>query len=233
MDWSDAQFRSQRFWASSFYHGGLLMASPTKYQEVVTATNYALTAEDGTPFSVFLRFDGTDDSMATGNIDFTGTDKMSVFAGVRKLSDGGSASIVDLYSGGVSSFTVRAPSSAAPNYNATITSTAGIFESGDATTFAAPITSTLSAIFDRAALTDATRSALRVNGSAKTLTFGSNGAPASQNFSNAPLYVGSRTGTSFRFNGRLYSLVVCGKLASAAEIASTEAWVNQKTRAFA
>ena len=35
----------------------------------------------------YLAFDGTEDFLRTNNIDFTATDKVSVFAGVRKLSD--------------------------------------------------------------------------------------------------------------------------------------------------
>jgi hypothetical protein len=53
------------------------------------------------------------------------------------------------------------------------------------------------------------------------------------NFGNYPLYIGSRGGTTLRYNGRLYSLVVLGRTATAAEITNTETWVNGKTYAYA
>ena len=52
------------------------------------------------------------------------------------------------------------------------------------------------------------------------------------NYGNYPMYIGARAGTSLWFNGRLYGLVVAGKAASVSEIASTEAWLNQKTGAY-
>ena len=70
---------------------------------------------------------------------------------------------------------------------------------------------------------------LRINGSQASSSSGDQG---SGNYGNYALYIGASAGTSLFFNGRLYGLVVAGKQASASEIASTEAWLNQKTGAY-
>jgi hypothetical protein len=59
------------------------------YQRVNTATDY-----DTAGFPHYLRFDGVDDFLQTSSINFTSTDKMTVFAGVRKLSDAAASALV-------------------------------------------------------------------------------------------------------------------------------------------
>src|SRR5690606_10505501 len=44
----------------------------------------------------FLHFDGVDDFMQTASADFTGTDEVTVCAGVRKLSDVATGVLFDL-----------------------------------------------------------------------------------------------------------------------------------------
>ena len=92
--------------------------------------------------------------------------------------------------------------------------------------YASPITNIVTGIGDISGASVV----LRLNASQAASNAASQGTG---NYGNYPLYIGRRGGTSLPYNGRLYSLVVCGKLASAAEITATEAWVNQKTRAFA
>jgi hypothetical protein len=67
------------------------------YQRVNTATDY-----DTAGFPMYLSFDGVDDWLVTPSIDFTGTDKMTVLAGVRKLSDARGI-VVELNDGSVGS----------------------------------------------------------------------------------------------------------------------------------
>ena len=195
------------------------------YQRVNTATDY-----DYAGFPPYLKFDGTDDSMATGSIDFTGTDKMFVAAGVRKLSDAASAILLEYsndinnYAGTFGMYPQGIGASAAY-----ISGSRGTVYSGSnfatATPFNAPITNVVTSIC--AISTD--KNILRING---TQAASSTADQGTGNYGNYPLYIGRRGGSTLPFNGRLYSLVVCGKLASAAEITATEAWVNQKTRAF-
>ena len=60
------------------------------YQRVTTSTDY-----DTVSYPFFLRFDGVDDFLVTNSIDFTATDKMTVAAGVRKLSSAASSADVE------------------------------------------------------------------------------------------------------------------------------------------
>jgi hypothetical protein len=53
------------------------------------------------------------------------------------------------------------------------------------------------------------------------------------NYGNHALYIGRRGGSSFPFNGHLYSLIVRGALSDAAQIAAAETYVNSKTKAYA
>jgi len=53
---------------------------------------------------------------------------------------------------------------------------------------------------------------------------------ATGNFGNYPLYIGSRGGSALRFNGRIYSLIVRGKLPDTDEQRDqTETYVAGKT----
>ena len=195
------------------------------YQYVNTPTDY-----DSSPdWPRYLRFDGIDDGMVTGTIT-PGTDKVQVFAGVRKLSDVGFAPFLELsaaiFNG---SFNLSAPGGA---NSATFgfasrgsTATAGIANSP--TTFSAPITAVLCGIGS----ISEDISNLQINGIAS----GSGAADqGTGNYLSYPLYIGRRGGTSNPFNGCLYPLIVrFGPTLTAEQIAQTETWVNSKTRAYA
>lgn len=210
------------------------------YQRVNTATDY-----DYAGFPPYLKFDGVDDSMATGSIDFTGTDKMSVFAGVRKLSDAAVSVIVEHgVAGSAAGYfqpKVISINASSTLYDASGRTYSSVIRDGDTTDtnsaavgiapYAAPSTDVLAIQLDRAQTTAANEIRWRRNASNVSGVVPTDTNP-SGNFAAYPLYIGRRGGTTLPFNGRLYSLVVCGKLASAAEIASTETWVNGKTKAF-
>ena len=179
----------------------------------------------------YLSFDGTDDGMATPSIDFTGTDKMTVWAGVRKLSDAARGLLVELsasFTGVPGSFDIEAPSATLGDryYFGLNSSAVAVVAS---TGFAAPLTSVLSCAYDIAGATVADEVKPRVNGVAIA---GSAGAAGTGNFSNSALYIGRRGGASLPFNGRIYQLIVRGAASNDGQIAATEAWVNGKTRAY-
>jgi hypothetical protein len=188
------------------------------YQRVAAATDY-----DTSGFPLYLKFDGTDDSLATASIDFSATDKMSVFAGVRKLSDAATGMVMEM---GTGNPYVTAPETSV-NYGVRV----GSFVGYNPATFTAPITNVISIGMDRAATTNATAAAVRINTAINTAS-PSGTPPVGGNYSNAPMYIGRRAGTSLPFNGRLYSLIVRGAQSTDAQIASTETWVNGKTKAY-
>jgi len=174
-----------------------------------------------------LLFDGVDDFLQTPSIDFSTTNKMTVFAGVRKLSDAAVGVIAELTvdSNSNPAFALFAPSGAgvaAYNFRSRGTLSAG---ATSATSFAAPITNVLTGIGD----ISGDSSIIRVNGALSGNSASDQGAG---NYSNAVIYIGRRAGTSLPFSGRLYSLIVRGAATTAADITATETWVNSRTGAY-
>jgi hypothetical protein len=71
---------------------------------------------------------------------------------------------------------------------------------------------------------------LRVNSTATTNAIGTKGTG---NFGNHPLYIGSRGGTTFPFNGRLYSLIIRGAATPDSQLAAVERYIDdQMTRSI-
>jgi hypothetical protein len=192
------------------------------YQRIAAATDY-----DTTGFPIYLAFDGSDDSLATAAIDFSATDEMSVFAGVRVLGVATQGIVVEhsaIVGSNAGTFALSAPGSALNNF--AFYSRGSIITAGGATaSLAAPVTAVLFGSGDIS--NDAT--SIRVNGAA-----GSGGVAdqGTGNYTSQITYIGSRAGSSLRFNGRLYSLIVRGKTSTADEITAAEAWVNSKTGAY-
>jgi hypothetical protein len=191
------------------------------YQRVNTATDY-----DSSGFPLYLLFGGTQ-AMSTGSIDFTATDKMSVFAGVRKLVDatGTIAELSASVSANNGAFACFAPQgTAVPGYffrsKGTLTGTAEVL-----TGYAAPITNVFTGIGD----ISGDSALLRLNG---TQVASDSANQGTGNFGTYPLFIGARNNSSLWLNGHIYSLIIQGAAASATQLASTEAWVNQKTKAY-
>ena len=208
-----------------------LGSTDTAYQKVTNA--YDIT-ESGVATCHYVQYDGSDDSMSTSAIDFTATDKMSVFAGVRKLSNTGTGMVVEL---GPVTADVRSFNFAAPNGGSNyalgllqrVTSPA-LYATGWAAPFVAPTTNVVTGIFDWAGVGDAGKIVGRVNAAAQTLDFTNrNGTLTAGNFGNLPLYIGRRNNATLPFNGKDYGIIVVGKAASAGEITDTETWLAAKT----
>jgi hypothetical protein len=195
-----------------------------EYQRVNTATDY-----DTAGFPMYLRFDGSDDFMQTNSIDFTATDKMTVFAGVRKFSDAGVANVLcELSSSRISNngaFTINAPGGGSTQYLFASKGTSDALAATTLAVYAAPITNTLTAFGNISGAS----TILRINGTQAASPGTSQGTG---NYGNHPLFIGSRAGTTLPFNGRLTQLIIRGAQTSDPLIASTEAFVNSKTKAF-
>jgi hypothetical protein len=196
-----------------------LGSTATDYQRV--GSTYDVT-EAGQADNYHLVFDGVDDSMVTPTIDFTGTDEMSVFAGVRKLSDAATGVVAELGTdvGGVNgSFALYAPGAVAADYRL---SSRGTTTRTIVLSQAAPDTAVLAGKADISGpFIDLSR-----NGVSVTQNTADQGTG---NYANLPLYIGSRAGTSARFNGHLYSLLVRGALTADNLLNQTETYVASKT----
>lgn len=173
--------------------------------------------------TTYASADGFDDSAETAAIDLTGIDNVTVVAGVRKLSDAGESNVVSFgNSGGLNgTFSLKAPSSAAANYAMAARGTSSVTVA--ATTYASPHTAVLTGAVD----ISAPLTSIRVNGAitSSAVSLGTG------NMSSQILYVGRR-GTSAPFNGRIYRILVIGRLLTADELLIAEAWANETTGAY-
>lgn len=188
------------------------------YQRVNTATDY-----DTAGFPHYLKFDGIDDSLSTNSIDFTATDKMTVCAGVRKLSDAAQGILVELSSSTAAnngSFDIRAPIGAA-DYGFRSKGTA-LVSAPSLAAYAAPTTNVLTGIGN----ISGDQAILRVNGTQAASNTADQGAG---NFGNYPLYIGRRNGASLPFKGHIYSLIVRGAQTDDAHLTHAEKYLAYKS----
>lgn len=197
------------------------------YQRVTTSTDY-----DTTNFPLYLRFDGVDDFLSTSSINFTITNKMSVFAGMRDLGSN-TSSVFELsaVANNNSGSFVLYGKAAVNGDNAFGMNTGAVYgyrQTGAPAAF--PATNVVSiALAGNGNIS--TGVFPRINTNVPSLT--NFGAIGTGNFGNYPLYIGRRGGSSLPFNGRIYSLIVSGAATDAATITQTETWVNSKTKAYA
>jgi uncharacterized membrane protein len=174
----------------------------TPYQRVTNAFDVT---EAGQRDCYGVRADGTDDFYTTaGNVDFSGTDKVTVFAAVRRLSDVLRGTIVNngTGAGDDNTFQLRGPRADANSDTLFLsrgTSAASVVSSNPA-----PHTGIFTAIGD----ISAPLSQLRLNGVVVDTNTSSQGTG---NYSNLQLTILTQTsGSSRNFNGDLYALVVAG-----------------------
>jgi hypothetical protein len=194
------------------------------YQRVNTSTDY-----DSVGFPVYIKPNGSNQFMQTNSINFSSTDKMTVWQGVRKLSDAGTSVVTELsatINTNNGSFVLYAPSTGGgANYQFV---TKGTFiASSTATGYAAPTTSVVTGLADIPSAVAA--STIRVDGVIKQVT----GATAGTgNFGNYPAYFYARAGTGLFFGGHDYGSIARGAASTAAQIANGETYINKLTKAF-
>ena len=196
------------------------------YQSITTATSY-----NAVGFLPYLAFNGTSSAMATAAIDLSATNKMSVFNGVTQ-----SASVASTVATLGTSTTT--PGMFLQWMNSTVSNEIEWFATGNTTPIeirengvqTPPYTRVVTSTADLTQVTATTSLALRINGAAAAVTgIGTPGGVGT--FANAALSIGAFNGANF-LNGNLYGLIVRGASSTAAEIASTESWMNARTGAF-
>jgi hypothetical protein len=200
-----------------------IAASATPYQRVNTASDY-----DAVGFPHFLKFDGIDDSLSTGSINFTSTDKMSVFAGtlintlstqmLNEFGAGGGAESGSYYVA-VDAVTGGTGYNAVSHGSALLAANQGAKSSPTAV----GVRNVVTALFN----ISGDLSIVRKNAAAGVNGIGDQGTG---NFANKALNIGARNnGASLFFNGHIYSLIVRGAQSTDAEITSTEKFIAGKT----
>ena len=199
-----------------------LGSTATAYQRVGTAFDVT---EAGVPTVHYVQYDGTDDSFSTSSINFTATDKMSVFAGVRKLSDAAQSIFVELSdstSTNNGSFRMTFPGTSGVGNYGWLSKGTLISANSSASVFPSPITNVVTGLAD----ISGDSATLRING---TLSFQNPTDQGTGNYGNYPLFIGRRNNTNLPFNGRDYGIIVVGKTASASEIYSAESYLAANT----
>lgn len=197
------------------------------YQRVNTSTDY-----DTTGFPPYLSFNGTSSCMATNSIDFSAGDKMSVWAGVRVLTNtpkGAYLSIGDV-ANTPGSFECIFPEPVTSSKHGFALRMSGLSFWTSKTLHNIPITEVLSYFADNANTSDSGKNKVigKVNQTDIQLEWGGWEDSGTGNFANLPLNIGCRNQASLYFLGNIYSLIVRGAQSTDTQITNTEKWVNNK-----
>ena len=183
---------------------------------------------NATTGAYYLTFDGVDDFLQTNNIDFTATDKVSLFAGLRKLSDSILGIVVETgtnYSVPTGGFALFAPFSTAPTFGFGVSGGNVAYNQG-ASGYEAPRNLVTSLRLDLSATDRPTQVKFNIDGAWKVIATGST---ATGGFANTPIYIGRRAGTSLPFNGHLYGLIGIGRLTTDSETIALEKVIAKNT----
>jgi hypothetical protein len=190
-------------------------STATTYQRVTTTHDVT---ESGKRDCWGLLADGSDDSLITTSIDFSSTDKMTVMVGVRKNSDA-TAVVAEL----TASLTANAGSFyLVSGQNATDGWWSG--SRGNAVSSVNQVTNIATSAIDAGVISSTHDIAgdlttIRRNGVAGSNATGDKG---SGNFSNSIIYLMARGGSSLRFPGILYTLIIRGAATPTGTIADFE-----------
>ena len=178
---------------------------------------------NATTGAYYLAFDGSDDFLVTNSIDFSSTDEVSLFTGIRKLST--IVGMVFEFSPNIStnngSFYLASPAGMAQPNQVVFVNKGTLFVPTANPSLPPPISVVVSA----AGSISTNTSILRTNGS-QFISFDNTGTG---NYGNYPLYIGRRGGTTNPFNGHLYSLIGVGRLSTESETAAIEKELAKRT----
>ena len=211
-------------WGADFRPTNQTVTLPT-YQRVDTSSVY-----DTVGFPQYIKYNGSNSSLSTAGINFTATAQVTAFAGARLLTNTGEGMLLEFgnLSATNGSFTLGNSYLSRYYFGVKNVGVAQIY----ALTYTAPITNTLSAVYDLTATTIPTQVIPKTNGTTPA-SLTNSGLPTSLgNFGNLNLYCGARAGTSLFFNGYEFQTIIVGKTLTATEIANTETYVNSKTLAY-
>lgn len=147
----------------------------------------------------YLSFDGVDDSLATQTIT-PGTDKVQIFAGVRKLSDATAMIVEHSASSDANNGSAHLAAVLAATFNRFV-SKGTIEVVASAAGAAQPVSLVLTGLGD----ISGDSAILRSNGAVVDTQTGNQGTG---NYLAYPIYIGRRGGSTLPFSGRLYSLAV-------------------------
>ena len=196
-----------------------------------TSASRPILRRNATTGAYYLEFDGTDDFLVTNSIDFTATDKVSLFAGVRKLSDSGAFPMI-----AETGASAHDPGSFHLYANSSTTSRGYVFAATGATQvwrtmttdYASPDSAVITAFANLSATGDLAVKQRR-NGVNQSIGGGAGEATGGGKFGNRPLYIGRRAGGTYPFTGHIYSLIGVGRLTTDSETIALEKSIAKNT----
>ena len=172
----------------------------------------------------YLEFDGADDCLKTTFIDFTGTDAMSVFTGVKKNDDVNNNTVVELGNDVSFGDAFRLMSFKANNNKFGFSS---VGDGSVRTAYGNAVAGASTAVLTGVSKISTPSVFIREGGSLIETSVASQGAGV---YDNNLLNIGARNnGTANQLNGNVYSLIIRNVVSTATVIANTEAYVARKT----
>ncbi|AZM38562.1 hypothetical protein EJP75_08390 [Acinetobacter baumannii] len=191
-----------------------------------TSASRPILRQNVTTGAYYLEFDGSDDFLVTNSINFTSTDKVSLFAGVRKLLSTSSV-LIELSNtiANTGTFSIQAPRFG-DSYGVSVRGTT--LNAVDFYTYTSPLSNVISVKTSTLAVNYNQAVNVKINGAAVAGVANSS-ATSTGNYGNYPLYIGRRGGTSIPFTGHIYSIVGVGRLATDAETTELEKLIAKNT----
>jgi len=179
-------------------------------------------------FPWYLGFNGVNTWMYVPNMT-PNSDEVFAAVGVRKESDDATAMLVEHTENSntiSNSFRLLGPSlNGANSYRFGSYGSLDRYDVGSGDFAPAPDTSVIRCV----AKTGSNKCEIYQNGSNRGSVTGVQG---SGNYTNDTLYIGSRAGSGFFFNGNVYSLILTFRIPSKKVISKTERLINQNTKAY-
>lgn len=197
-------------------------ALPGAHMGMVTPNSKPILRYNATTASYYIEVDGTNDWMLTPTVNFTATDKVSVFAATRKLNDLESVLVelgtnVNSVNGSFAVLTGGTTQKYRMSSRGTSTSTAMITD----TAYNAPLSSVTYAVGDIAGDV----SSISVNDSAAIISSTDQGTG---NYGTHQLYLFTRNATNLYFSGHFYGMIIVGRLCTAPEQSSVKSILATK-----
>lgn len=197
-------------------------ALPGSHAGIVTPSSKPILRFNATTASYYLEVDGTDDWLSTPTMPLSATDKVTAFAGVRKLNDTESVlfelgTTVESTNGSFAVLTGGTTQKFRMSSRGTTTSTAAITD----TAYNAPLSSVIYGVADIAG--DLT--SISVNNSV-AVTSGTD--QGTGNYGDHKLYLFRRNAGSLYFSGHFYGMVLVGRLCTGPEQSSVKSILAAK-----
>ena len=187
------------------------------YQTV--SASRPLLQRNATTGAYYLAFDGVDDFLRTNSIDFTATDKVSLFAGLNVAVNAATGCVIEI-------------STSATVNNGSF----GLFKGPSTIQWASRgTTSVVGAQYGLPVYSDVLCAKAAINTPLLTvrrnaiLNLDDKRTQGTDNYGNYPLYIGRREGLSLPFSGHLYGLIGVGRLTTDGETLAVERELAKQT----